>query len=160
MTRTFGLGAGGARRARLARYGGLAADLVKYAFASGAALALDFGVLMAAHKVAGLDYLVAAALGFLSGLALVYALSVRYVFSHRRASRPGVEILGFLLTGVFGLLLNQALMQFFVEGAGLAVALAKVPTAGMVFMFNFLARRALLFSPSAKEARKGAPSVS
>lgn len=129
---------------RLAR---LVADLVKYAGASAAALALDYCVLLALNQVFCVGYLTAAAIGFLSGLALVYALSVRYVFNGRRILKPSVEFAGFLVTGLVGLLINQALMMLFVEAAGLAPALAKIPTAGCVFLFNFAARRALLFSP-------------
>jgi putative flippase GtrA len=131
------------------RYVRLAADLVKYGFASGAALALDYGLLIICYKLLGVNYLLAAAIGFVAGLGLVYLLSVRYVFSDRRRLRPGPELVGFLVTGLIGLLLNEALLSVFVETACMSVALAKIPTAGCVFMFNFTARRALLFSPTA-----------
>lgn len=124
----------------------LAADLVKYGFASAAALALDYGLLMIGYKLLGVNYLLAAALGFVAGLCLVYLLSVRYVFSGRRRLRPGSELVGFLVTGLIGLLLNEALLSVLVESGYLSVALAKIPTAGCVFLFNFTARRALLFS--------------
>lgn len=129
------------------------ADLVKYGFASVAALALDFVMLIALYKGLGVNYLVAAAGGFLSGLALVYALSVRFVFRNRRARGARAELLGFLITGVAGLALTEALMHLFVDYACMKVALAKIPTAGVVFLFNFTARRALLFSPSARADR-------
>lgn len=124
----------------------IVADLVKYGFASAAALALDFATLMLFYKGLGVNHLVAAAIGFLSGLALVYALSVRYVFRDRRRLGARAEIAGFLLTGLAGLALTEGLMHLFVDVAGLPVALSKVPTAGFVFLFNFTARRALLFS--------------
>jgi putative flippase GtrA len=126
------------------------ADLVKYGFASAAALMLDYGLLILLNKYYGVPYLAAAAIGFSAGLALIYFLSVRYVFSGRRRLSSGPELLGFLVTGVIGLLLNEGLMSFFVETLLLSVPLAKAPTAGFVFMFNFLARRAMLFSPPAK----------
>ncbi len=134
------------RRGRLIR---LATDLVKYAFASVAALALDYGLLILLYKVLGVDYLIAAAVGFSAGIGFVYLLSVRYVFCDRRRLRRGPELLGFLVTGLVGLLINEAMMRFFVELLCLPVALAKMPTAGLVFTFNFLARRALLFGPLA-----------
>ena len=134
---------------RSSRYGRLVADLVKYGFASVAALALDFVTLLFFYKIVGLNYLVAAAIGFLSGLALVYALSVRYVFGDRRRLGARHEIAGFLITGVAGLALTEGLMHFFVDYACVSVALAKIPTAGVVFVFNFTARRTLLFSAPA-----------
>ncbi|MGJ0508283.1 MAG: GtrA family protein [Methylocystis sp.] len=121
-------------------------DLFGYGLASGLALALDVAALMICHRLFGLGHLLSAAIGFLSGLALIYGLSVRYVFSGRRSLSGGAEAGGFLLTGLAGLLLTEALMYLFVDRIGLDAPLAKIPTSGLVFLFNFTARRALLFS--------------
>lgn len=124
-------------------------DMIRYAAASVFALALDYGVLMLLTKGFDVDYLAAAAAGFLSGLALIYLLSVRYVFEGRRRRAPRVEMAGFLITGVVGLMLTEALMHFFVGRLGLSLSLGKAATAGFVFMFNFISRRSLLFKTSA-----------
>jgi putative flippase GtrA len=133
-------------RSRHGRLGRLVVDLVKYGIVSVGALALDAGTMLFLNKALGVNYLVAAAIGFTSGLALVYWLSVRYVFGDSRQLRPSQEMLGFLVTGLIGLLLNEIFMKTFVENVGLSVPIAKIPTAGMVFLFNFTARRMLLFS--------------
>lgn len=131
----------------------LVVDLVKYGFASAAALTLDFATLMFLYKSLGINHLVAAAIGFLAGLALVYALSVRYVFVDRRRLDARAEIAGFLVTGLAGLAITEGLMHLLVDYACVSVALAKAPTAGFVFLFNFTARRALLFSAPDKAVR-------
>jgi putative flippase GtrA len=136
-----------ARRAALLRF---ATDLVKYGFASVAGLATDYGLLIALTKQFGVDYLVAAPIGFLSGLVLVYWLSVHFVFGDRRKLERRAEIMGFLLTGLLGLALNEALLFLFVGKLCLGVTLAKIPTAGCVFAFNFLTRRTLIFSTGAE----------
>lgn len=120
-------------------------DMIRYAAASVFALALDYAVLLSLTKGFGVGYLQAAAAGFLSGLVLIYLLSIRYVFEGRRARAPRVEIFGFLVTGVIGLLLTEALMRLFVGEFGFALSIAKAATAGFVFMFNFVSRRGLLF---------------
>ena len=137
-------------RSRGGGLGRIVVDLFKYGIASLGALALDAGTMVFLNKALGVNYLVAAAIGFTSGLGLVYWLSVRYVFSDIRRLRPSQEIFGFLVTGLIGLLLNEILMKTFVEQVGLSVPFAKVPTAGFVFLFNFTARRMLLFSDVAK----------
>jgi len=137
-------------RSRRGGLGRVIVDLVKYGVASLGALALDAGTMVFLNKALGVNYLVAAAIGFTSGLGLVYWLSVRYVFGDVRRLRPSQEIFGFLVTGLIGLLLNEILMKTFVEHVGLSVPLAKIPTAGFVFLFNFTARRMLLFSDVAK----------
>jgi len=131
-------------------------DLIAYGLASGAALALDYGLLLLCQKTLGLPYLVAAAIGFCGGLALVYGLSVTLVFRDRRSVRPASEFSVFCAIGLAGLLLTEALMLFFVGHLGFDPAFAKIPTAGVVFLFNFTARRALLFSAPAPGAKVSA----
>jgi putative flippase GtrA len=124
-------------------------DLLRYGAASAVALIVDAGTLLLLTSYLGMNYLVAAAVGFLSGLAAVYALSVRYVFEERRMLRPSYEAAGFLVTGLIGLVLTQASMAALVGGCGLPVGAAKIPTVALVFLFNFLSRRMLLFSSAA-----------
>jgi putative flippase GtrA len=151
MTQSVDAGAPTFERYR--HYAQLVTDLFKYAFASLAALGADYAVLTLCHKLLGMNYLAAAAIGFTCGLGVVYVLTVRYVFDDRRRFGAGPELIGFLITGVIGLTLNEALMGLFVGHFGLAVAFAKVPTAGLVFSFNFLTRRALLFSTRKNRAK-------
>jgi putative flippase GtrA len=141
-------------RSRYGRIGRLFLDLMKYGAASAFALALDVATLLVLNKLLGVHYLVAAAAGFSAGLVLIYVLSVRYVFNDSRVLRPSQEAVGFLVTGLSGLLINHVLMHVFVEDVGLAVALAKIPTAGIVFLFNFTTRRAL-FSRKARPRPTG-----
>ena len=124
----------------------VAADLLKYGLSSAVALALDFSILVFLTRIAGVNYLLAAALGYMAGMAVVYILSIRLIFSDRRHLHPFNEFAGFFVIGCVGLLLNEFLMLVFVEFGQFAVVTAKVPTAGCVFLFNFVARRFLLFS--------------
>ena len=118
----------------------------RYFLVSLAALALDYGLLVGLTAIGHVHYLVSAAIGFLAGLALNYALSVVFVFREHRLADRRVEFLGFLLIGLAGLGLNEVLMKLFVESAGLGFALAKIPATGVGFLFNFSARRLLLFT--------------
>ncbi|MGB7126195.1 MAG: GtrA family protein [Methylovirgula sp.] len=123
----------------------LASDLAGYGVCSAAALALDWSLLILLVQ-AGVYYLLASTISFTAGLVLAYAGSVLFVFRGRRARTVRAEIAGFVGIGIAGLALNQVLLFFFVHGCGLEVALAKAPTAACVFTFNFLLRRALLFT--------------
>jgi putative flippase GtrA len=134
---------GGDLAARLRR---LVVDLIGYGSASAAALGLDMAVLLVLTEVFGLHYLWAAAAGFLTGMALVYVISIRLVFSDRRHLAQGSELASFMAIGFAGLLLSVLLMFGLVDLAGLAVPVAKILTAGLVFTFNFLLRRAIVFS--------------
>ncbi len=143
----------GAPLARSAALRVLMADLFGYGLVSAAALGLDWGLLIALVK-AGVNYQVASAMSFTLGMLLAYAGSVLLIFRGRRQRSIGAEAIGFFAIGFLGLALNQALLFAFVHFAGLGVGLAKAPTAGFVFTFNFFVRRTLLFVVSEAVASK------
>lgn len=122
-----------------------AVDAVGYGLASAVALAVDYGLLLLLVKSFGMHYLAAAACAFAAGLTVAYTLSTFFVFRGRAKFSAGAEFFGFLVTGLAGLALNQLLLFGFVDGLHVAVEYAKAPTAGLVFCFNFLSRRFLLF---------------
>jgi len=128
-------------------------ELILYGLVSAVALAVDWGLLVLLTWL-GVDYLIAAGLGFCVGIGVAYALSIQWVFAHRPIADRWREFTGFLGVGLAGLLLTQGLMIVCVEAFGMAPASAKGPTACLVFLFNFTVRRALLFrAPRADIAR-------
>jgi putative flippase GtrA len=146
-----------ASAARLART--LVGESMRYFVASAAALAADFMVLVGTTEFFKVNYLISAALGFSVGLLVNYILSVTWVFRERRLENRTLEALGFAVVGLAGLALNEGLMALFVEGFGLAYALAKIPATGVGFLFNYGVRRVLLFT-RAPEAASGKSAAS
>lgn len=128
-------------------------ELVLYGLASALALGLDAGLLLGLTHL-GVNYLIASAVGFVSGIGVTYVLSISMVFKSRAVADRGREFAGFLGVGLAGLILTQGLMALWVEVLHLTPGLAKIPTAGIVFLFNFTVRRALLFkAPQADTVR-------
>lgn len=123
-----------------------AGEGVRYLAASALALAIDFGLYSGLIRLADVDYLVAAPIGFAAGLATVYAVSIRWVFRHRRLKSVRDEFAVFALIGLAGMALNQAVIWAGVELLALSPELAKVLSAGTVFGFNFGLRKLLLFT--------------
>ena len=119
-------------------------ELALYGLASALALGLDWCVLLALTALS-VNYLVASGVGFTSGIAVTYRLSICVVFRHRPVADRRRELLGFIGVGLAGLILTQGLMALWVEVLRMTPGLAKIPTAGIVFLFNFTVRRALLF---------------
>ncbi len=118
----------------------------RYFLASAAALVLDFALLVLLTQYAGFPYLVSAAAGFCAGTVLTYFVSVTWVFADRPVKDRRLELIGFVLIGLVGLALNEALLKTFVERVGLSYVVAKIPTAGIGFVCNFAMRRLLLFT--------------
>ena len=128
-------------------------ELVLYGLASALALGVDWGLLLVLTRF-GVNYLVASATGFASGIAVTYLLSISVVFRHRPVADRGREFVGFLGVGLAGLILTQGLMALWVGRLHMTPGLAKIPTAAVVFLFNFTVRRALLFrAPRVDAAR-------
>jgi putative flippase GtrA len=82
-------------------------------------------------------------------MLLAYILSVRFVYADRRCANRGWEAFGFFAIGIAGLVLNQLMLFAFIDGLQLSLGFAKGLTAIGVFLFNFAARRAALFSGQA-----------
>lgn len=122
-------------------------EFIRYFGASLAALAVDLATFSIAMRVAGLSWPVAAALGFVLGMVVAYALSVRYVFSKRTlAQRPWLEFLNFLFIGLMGLVVTQAVLWVTIDRTGLHPEFSKLLAAGITFTFNFVARKLFLFT--------------
>lgn len=123
----------------------LASDFFGYGLVSAGALALDWSLLLILVHMGGVNYQIAGATSFSCGMMFAYVGSVVFVFKDRRRQSIGREAIGFFVIGFLGLALNQIMLFGLVHFAALPVGLAKAPTAGVVFSFNFLARRSLLF---------------
>jgi putative flippase GtrA len=128
------------------RWQSWAGEGARYAAASAAALCVDFGAYSGLIRLGGLHYLVAAPVGFALGLATVYVLCIRWVFTRRRFADRRAEFLLFTAIGIGGLLLNQLVIYVTVDQFSLAYEQAKLVSAGIVFSFNFGLRKLLLFT--------------
>jgi putative flippase GtrA len=127
----------------------LVREALGYAAASVCALIADFAVLAFLVQVCSWWYLAAATASFLAGIVTIYLLSVRFVFRNRRIADRRAEFLSFGAIGAVGLAINVGVMFVLVNYLGLYYLLAKGVAAGFTFMFNFFARRQLLFLPRA-----------
>jgi putative flippase GtrA len=141
------LGFGVSRSSSIADlWGGQLRQFVLYGGVSVAALAVDYGLLIFLTETVGFHYLVSATISFLAGMLLVYVSSIGFIFSQRRLDNRSLELTSFALIGLAGLGLNGLLLWAITTGTPLSYQLAKLPTAGIVFLFNYVARRNLLFS--------------
>jgi putative flippase GtrA len=124
----------------------VAKEGVRYFGASALALAIDLAAYTGLIYVAGVHYLFAAPVGFALGLALIYLISVRWVFAVRRLADRRVELVVFTLIGLAGMGINELVIYAGVDRFALGPVPAKLVSAGLVFSFNFATRKLLLFT--------------
>jgi putative flippase GtrA len=126
--------------------GSLLHQFSRYVVVGGLAFLVDFGSLYGLTEFAGLHYLISAAVAFLFGLVVNYCLSLLWVFDRRTMkSSATVEFLVFAVIGIVGLGLNEGIIWFVREKIGFHYMVAKVISAGIVLIWNFGARKFVLF---------------
>jgi putative flippase GtrA len=129
-------------------------EVFKYVVAGGIAFLIDFAVLYFCTDVLGIHYLLSNMLGFLSGLAITYTLNTQWVFSYRRYDkRAWLELFIFNLIVVAGLAINQGMMAVLVGAWGMYYLYAKIVTSFFVMLFNYFAKKFILFHPAIAPGR-------
>jgi putative flippase GtrA len=123
----------------------LQVQFARYLFVGGLAFGVDFGLLFVLTSLAGLPYLISAAIGFCFGSVINYGLSRIWVFDRRTLSSGSLEFAVFGLIGVVGLGLNEAIMWSMHELLHLHYLIAKVVSSSVVLLWNFGGRKFLLF---------------
>ena len=121
-------------------------QLFRYTFVGGVAFLVDFLLLAALTELGGMRYLWSATLSFLAGLLVNYFISTCWVFRQSRFTRKSIEFLLFVLIGAGGLLLNNLLLWFITECGGIHYLGSKAIAAVLVYLYNFLVRKYLLFT--------------
>jgi putative flippase GtrA len=123
-------------------------ELFRYLLVACVALAVDFGSLIALRELAGWHYLPAAAAAFTLGLFTNYSLSIAWVFTHRMVQSRAFEFAIFAAIGLAGLALTELILFAGTDMLGFDYRLSKVIAVGVVFAWNFGARKWILFRGS------------
>ena len=118
----------------------------KYVLVGGIAYCIDFGSLFFLTEIVKIHYLLSAAIAFILGLSTNYALSILWVFSKRAFANKRVEFFIFSVIGLVGLGLNEVIIWFFTEFVHFHYLISKIFSTAVVFLWNFVARKKILFS--------------
>lgn len=120
-------------------------QFLRYAMVGAIAFAFDFGILYILTRFFGIPYIISATISFTVGLIVNYYLSLKFVFFERTYSNKTVEFTIFAVIGIIGLVLNDIFLWLITEKIGLFYLLSKIITTAIVFIWNFLARKFILF---------------
>jgi putative flippase GtrA len=117
----------------------------RYFLVGGTAAAVDIGLFVLFAKHFGLPYLRVATASFVIATLVNYFLSVRFVFVSGQRFRRRWEVALVFAVSAMGLALNAAILWLAVEFGHLDLLVAKVAATGVVFFWNFFARRVFVF---------------
>jgi putative flippase GtrA len=119
--------------------------MARYFVSGGVAFVVDATLLYFLTEWVGLFYLVSTVLSYAVGLIITYLFSIKWVFDHRSVDNRKVEFGVFVVIGVAGLGLTSLCMWFFTAVVGVHYLVSKVVTTIIVFVWNFIAKKLLLF---------------
>ncbi len=119
--------------------------VVRYFFVGGAAAVVDLSLFFIFAWLLGFNYLLVGAGAFTVAAIFNYILSIRYVFVSGVRFRGKKEFAWVYLVSVFGLLLNQIILYIGVGVLHRDMMLAKIAAIGLVFGWNYLARKHFVF---------------
>ncbi len=115
--------------------------------ASGSASSLlDFITLILLVEVFNFHYLTGGIFGLILGTTVNYFISVFWIFNSRRVDSKKIEYIIFIFLGLIGGILNILLFWFLTDSLEIFYMLSRIIAAALVFIFNFLARKVILFS--------------
>lgn len=126
--------------------GNVVVQALRYAVSGGVAFVADFLLLYVLTDCAHVHYLLSAILSFCVGLLITYLLSVYWIFDKRRFDSRVPEIIIFVLIGLVGLLITALFMWLFTDLLQIHYLLSKVLTTFVSTVWNFLAKKFMLFS--------------
>ena len=98
----------------------------------------------------GIYYLTAKVFSFMAGLTTNYLLSVFWVFNQRRVKNRLLEFTINAMIALVGLGINLVVLRFATENLGIYYLISNVFAAGVAFIWNFLAKKKILFTVKEK----------
>ena len=121
-------------------------QMIRYSISGAIAFSVDMSLLFILTEYFGCNYLIAAILAFITGMLIVYLLSVGWVFPNRSFKSRRKEIWIFFIIGLIGLGLNEVIIWSFTEYANLHYMVSKLISTTIVYFWNFFNRKYLLFN--------------
>lgn len=115
-----------------------------YLVCGGFATISDMIVLFTLANILHINHLIAAAFGFLAGVATNYTLNTMLVFESKGKKKTEFTI--FALIGIGGLLWTELILWLLVDNLSLNLMIAKMIAVILVLNWNFFMRKKLVFA--------------
>lgn len=133
----------------------LSTQLIRYLFVGGLASIVDVGSLYIITSKLHVYYLISVAIAFILGIIVNYLLSVAWVFNS--TGRVKLEFVVFLVIGLGGLGISEAVIWFGVSKFHVGYLAAKLVALVIVMMWNFALRKLMFDKLNKYTGKRGTP---
>jgi putative flippase GtrA len=110
----------------------------------GIATVADWGLFYLCEAVVKIHYLLALVMAFIAGIIVNFILSKIWVFNSKRYQLKK-EFIFFTIIGLLGLIFSILMMKSMIEFLNILPMIARMLTTFLVLIWNFAARKYLLF---------------
>lgn len=120
----------------------------RYAFVGGIAFVVDYLFFVIFSLILGdirASIAIATIAGFMAGLVTNFCLSKKLVFTEDARVGTAMEFVSYGIIGVIGCVINIILMYAFTDGFNINKYIAKIVVALIVLVYNYLARKIILY---------------
>ena len=121
-------------------------QLFRYLWVGGISFIIDYISLFIFTEYLHINYLISAAIAFILGLTTNYQLSTIWVFNNSRLNNKFTEFTIFSIIGIIGLGLNEVIIYICSEYLNLYYMISKLISTAVVFFWNFMGRKYILFT--------------
>jgi putative flippase GtrA len=128
-------------------------NFIKYFIVGGAAALVDLGGFLWLTSSLRIQWFAAACTSFTLATLVNYILSITFVFRSGVRFRRHQEVALVFLVSLVGLACNQIVLGLMIVQVGLPKVEAKLAATSAVFIWNYMARKHLVFS-SAGQGRR------
>ncbi len=118
----------------------------RYLFVGGFAFLVDYAASIIGVRVFGLYEVYATIISFILGLTVNYILSTLWIFRKRKIEKQSYDFLAFAIIGIVGMVLKAGIVWFLTEIPHLIIEFSNPIATVIVFIWNFLARKYLLYN--------------
>ena len=131
-------------------------QFLKFGIVGGICFVIDFGIYTICNFI-GCPYLISGVLGFVISVIVNYLLSMKFVFQRRDDISRKREFIEYVILSVIGLGLNELILFVCVDliyknwdwlqglyGDRVSEIIAKIISAGLVMIYNFVSRKIFL----------------
>ncbi|MDD4991687.1 MAG: GtrA family protein [Paludibacter sp.] len=120
-------------------------QIFRYLIAGFIAFSVDALLLYLLTDYFHIYYLLSTVFAFALGLLASYIINVVWVFDNRKQKQQSVELVIFITISAVGLVVTFVLMWFLTSVLSIFYLYSKVITTAIVFIWNFIAKKRILF---------------